>query len=112
MAVGVQTLTHRTRLWTALREQVVDTLNAVFVATIRGLGAAMVMEANVAWMAAVEVIIYEVDAFAVGRSAGPPAPSAPSGAAGAARRAGRCATGIMAARREEKARGCEDRQSY
>src|SRR5690348_14339179 len=103
----IQAIVHDPRRVAAAREEVVDALDAVFITAVCDLGAALVMEADVARLAAVVVVVDEVDAFAVGRSAGASGRSGrfnPSSSAGAARCARRRAARALATRREEDAR--------
>jgi hypothetical protein len=114
LTVGIQALIYGAWLWAAVWEEVIYALDAVFVAALRSLGAAVVVEADVTRLAAILVEIYKVDAFAVG---GPSSTSSPACAAGsacaasAARRARRGGPWLMHARCKEKARRREENQA-
>jgi hypothetical protein len=90
----IQAITHCARLCAAARGEVTYAVETSFISAGRHLGAAIVMEADIAGMTAVFVFKDEIDPLAVwsaARTAG----------------AGRCADGILATRGEEKPWACK-----
>jgi len=96
--MDIETVANRFGPPAAAGEKIVRAIDTSLVPAIRKLSTAVVMEADIARIAPVQVIDDDVDAFAI-RSA--------SGTAGA----GRGTRGILAARAEDKAQRSEDGKS-
>ena len=91
--MDIQTIAHGFGPPATARGKVTHAIETSFITAIRELSTAVIMEADIARIAAIGIILNKIDAFAIRRSAG---------TAGA----GRCARGILAARCEEKEADC------